>query len=222
MNKKTWIILGIILGIVVVASVVIYFILSPEAPVLVDTYKPKTNIICIDAGHGGSDPGAISGDREEKMDTLAIALRVAMYIEEAGYQPLLTRNDDSYIALGDRCAIANDAEAAYFVSIHRNSAEGGKGTEVWISSKKTAAEKNLAQKVLEGLDKVGIQANRGVKAGTQASSDSDYAVNRNTEMPSCIIELGFINNEEDNRLLDKHIDDYAKAIADAVIELMKK
>ena len=223
MNKKTWfIIIGIILGIALVSAVVIYFALSPEAPVLVDNYKPKTNIICIDAGHGGTDPGAVNGERYEKIDTFALALRVAAYIKEAGLEPLLTRSDDTYLSLGDRCAIANDADAAYFVSIHRNSAEGGKGTEVWISSQKTSAEKNLAQKILEGLNKVGIQANRGVKAGTQADANSDYAVNRNTEMPSCIIELGFIGNDEDNRLFDQHIDEYAKAIADSIIELMNK
>ena len=208
------------MGIIVAA--VIYFARSPEAPVLMDNYEPKTNIICIDAGHGGSDPGAVNGDRQEKIDTLALALRVASYIEKAGYTPLLTRSDDTYLSLGDRCAIANDADAAYFVSLHRNSAEGGKGTEVWISSQKTAPEKHLAQEILKALDEVGIQANRGVKAGTQGSSDGDYAVNRNTEMPSCIIELGFIGNDEDNRLLDKHIDDYAKAIADAIVKLMEK
>ena len=208
------------MGIIVAA--VIYFARSPEAPVLMDNYEPKTNIICIDAGHGGSDPGAVNGDRQEKIDTLALALRVASYIEKAGYTPLLTRSDDTYLSLGDRCAIANDADAAYFVSLHRNSAEGGKGTEVWISSQKTAPERHLAQEILKALDEVGIQSNRGVKAGTQGSSDGDYAVNRNTEMPSCIIELGFIGNDEDNRLLDKHIDDYAKAIADAIVKLMEK
>ena len=216
MNKKILLIIGIILVVGIIVAAVIYFARSPEAPVLMDNYEPKTNIICIDAGHGGSDPGAVNGDRQEKIDTLALALRVASYIEKAGYTPLLTRSDDTYLSLGDRCAIANDADAAYFVSLHRNSAEGGKGTEVWISSQKTA------QEILKALDEVGIQANRGVKAGTQGSSDGDYAVNRNTEMPSCIIELGFIGNDEDNRLLDKHIDDYAKAIADAIVKLMEK
>ena len=190
MNKKILLIIGIILVVGIIVAAVIYFARSPEAPVLMDNYEPKTNIICIDAGHGGSDPGAVNGDRQEKIDTLALALRVASYIEKAGYTPLLTRSDDTYLSLGDRCAIANDADAAYFVSLHRNSAEGGKGTEVWISSQKTAPEKHLAQDILKALDEVGIQANRGVKAGTQGSSDGDYAVNRNTEMPSCIIELG--------------------------------
>jgi len=222
MNKKILLIIGIILVVGIIVAAVIYFARSPEAPVLMDNYEPKTNIICIDAGHGGSDPGAVNGDRQEKIDTLALALRVASYIEKAGYTPLLTRSDDTYLSLGDRCAIANDADAAYFVSLHRNSAEGGKGTEVWISSQKTAPERHLAQEILKALDEVGIQANRGVKAGTQGSSDGDYAVNRNTEMPSCIIELGFIGNDEDNRLLDKHIDDYAKAIADAIVKLMEK
>ncbi len=222
MNKKILLIIGIILVVGIIVAAVIYFTRSPEAPVLMDNYEPKTNIICIDAGHGGSDPGAVNGDRQEKIDTLALALRVASYIEKAGYTPLLTRSDDTYLSLGDRCAIANDADAAYFVSLHRNSAEGGKGTEVWISSQKTAPERHLAQEILKALDEVGIQANRGVKAGTQGSSDGDYAVNRNTEMPSCIIELGFIGNDEDNRLLDKHIDDYAKAIADAIVKLMEK
>ena len=222
MNKKILLIIGIILVVGIIVAAVIYFARSPEAPVLMDNYEPKTNIICIDAGHGGSDPGAVNGDRQEKIDTLALALRVASYIEKAGYTPLLTRSDDTYLSLGDRCAIANDADAAYFVSLHRNSAEGGKGTEVWISSQKTAPERHLAQEILKALDEVGIQANRGVKAGTQGSSDGDYAVNRNTKMPSCIIELGFIGNDEDNRLLDKHIDDYAKAIADAIVKLMEK
>lgn len=222
MKKKVLLIVGIILGVGIIISGIIYFMRSPDAPVLVDNYVPKTNIICIDAGHGGSDPGAVSGDRQEKIDTFALALRVASYIEKAGYTPLLTRNDDSYLSLGDRCAIANDAQAAYFVSIHRNSAVDGKGTEVWISSEKTAAEKHLAQHILKALDEVGIQANRGVKAGMQGDSKGDYAVNRNTNMPSCIVELGFIGNDEDNRLLDKHIDDYAKAIADAIVKLMKR
>ena len=220
MNKKILLIIGIILVVGIIVAAVIYFARSPEAPVLMDNYEPKTNIICIDAGHGGSDPGAVNGDRQEKIDTLA--LRVASYIEKAGYTPLLTRSDDTYLSLGDRCAIANDADAAYFVSLHRNSAEGGKGTEVWISSQKTAPERHLAQEILKALDEVGVQANRGVKAGTQGSSDGDYAVNRNTKMPSYIIELGFIGNDEDNRLLDKHIDDYAKAIADAIVKLMEK
>lgn len=199
----------------------IYFALSPEAPVLRDSYTPKTDIICIDPGHGGSDPGAVNGDRQEKEDNLALALLVAEYIEQAGYKALLTREDDTYLTLGDRCEIANENDAAYFISLHRNSAEGGKGVEVWISSQKTAPERRLAQNIMDALDNVDVQKNRGVKAGTQASNDTDYAVNKNTHMPSCIVELGFITDAEDNRLLDKHMDEYARAIAQAIANMME-
>ena len=222
MNRKKVKIIIITAAVLALAALVgVYFVFSPEAPVLLDGYTPKTRIICIDPGHGGEDPGAVNGDRLEKDDNLTLALKVAEYIEQQGFTALLTRSDDRYLTLGDRCEIANDADAAYFVSLHRNSASGGKGTEVWIASGKTAPERKLAQKIMAALDDVGIQSNRGVKSGTQSSPDKDYAVNKNTKMPSCIVELGFITNDEDNRLLDEKLDEYARAIAYAITELMK-
>jgi N-acetylmuramoyl-L-alanine amidase len=219
MKKKTLIIISAALLALAAAAVGIYLALSPAAPVLRDNYTPKTDIICIDPGHGGDDPGAINGDRCEKDDNLALALLVAKYVEELGCTPLLTRGEDSYLTLGDRCEIANDAEAAYFVSLHRNSAaESAKGVEVWISSQKTAPERELAQNIMQALEEVEVQSSRGVKAGTQASPDNDYAVNKNTDMPSCIVELGFITNAEDNRLYDKYLDSYARAIAEAIAD----
>jgi len=223
MNKrKLWLILAVAAAALVLAVTCIYLLRSPESPVIYSDYTPKTDIICIDAGHGGSDGGATFGSRLEKDDNLALALLVAKYVEEAGYTPLLTRNGDKYLSLGERCEIANDRSAAYFISLHRNSAEGGRGVEVWIGSSVAPAEKKLAQKILTALQEVGVQSSRGVKAGTQASVDTDYAVNKNTEMPSCIVELGFMQNEEDNRLFDEHLDAYARAIARAVTSLMKK
>ena len=222
MNRKKVKIIIITAALLALAALVgVYFVFSPEAPVLLDGYTPKTRIICIDPGHGGEDPGAVNGDRLEKDDNLTLALKVAEYVEQQGFTALLTRSDDRYLTLGDRCEIANDADAAYFVSLHRNSASGGKGTEVWIASGKTAPERKLAQKIMAALDDVGIQSNRGVKSGTQSSPDKDYAVNKNTKMPSCIVELGFITNDEDNRLLDEKHDEYARAIACAITELMK-
>lgn len=221
-RKKLVIILICIFAALLAGAAGIYFVLNPSAPVLIDGYTPETKIICIDAGHGGSDPGAVNGERQEKDDNLTLALLVARELEALGYTPLLTRSDDSYLTLGDRCEIANEQNAAYFVSLHRNSAsESAKGVEVWISSKKTAAERKLAQKIMDALTEVGVQSERGVKAGTQASTESDYSVNKNTKMPSCIIELGFITNGEDNRLLDENMEEYASAIARAIAEVME-
>ena len=64
--------------------------------------------------------------------------------------------------------------------------------------------------------------NRGIKYGTISGQDSDYYVLKNTDMPSCLIELGFISNVQDNKLLDDNINSYAKAIADGIVETIEK
>lgn len=77
--------------------------------------------IVVDAGHGGHDPGAIGPSRiREKNVTLAIARRLAGKLREAGFEVVLTRKDDRYLALEERTALANTARGDLFVSIHAN------------------------------------------------------------------------------------------------------
>ena len=180
--------------------------------------------VCIDAGHGGDDPGATDPDgvRLEKDDCLAAALAVQAALAEAYPQieVLLTRSDDTFLELAERCALANDFRADLFLSIHRNSAEGSAhGVEVWIPADKPATDKRLAQDVLDGLRGVGISDDRGVKSGTAGNASGNYYVLGNTDMPGCLIELGFMTSAEDNALLDAHLGDYARAIADPVAGL---
>ena len=68
----------------------------------------------------------------------------------------------------------------------------------------------------QGLVSVGVQNNRGVRQGSQSGS-GDYYVLSHTTMPAILIEMGFIQDEEDNRLLDRNRRSYAEAIADAVV-----
>ena len=69
------------------------------------------------------------------------------------------------------------------------------------------------------LDNVGVQADRGVKFGyRENNSTGDYSVNRESEMPSCLVELGFMENEIDNQMFDQHLEQYAKAIATAIMD----
>ncbi|MEA4919478.1 MAG: N-acetylmuramoyl-L-alanine amidase [Clostridiaceae bacterium] len=176
--------------------------------------------VCLDPGHGLDDPGAKSSDglRLEKDDCLKLALAVKDKLSESWpeIEVVMTRDSDTYPTLEERCSIANDSDSDIFVSIHRNSADGASGTEVWIKSSKPEIDKDLAKKILAGLDSVGISSNRGVRNGTANNPESDYYVNKNTDMPSCLIELGFITSEKDNELFDKNFDDYAKAIAKAI------
>jgi N-acetylmuramoyl-L-alanine amidase len=96
-------------------------------------------IVLIDPGHGGSDPGApgVSGTSREKDLTLAMARELADLLEERGrVRVALTREDDRYLTLEQRAAIARYLPAAMFVSIHMDSAPNpqAKGATVYSLS----------------------------------------------------------------------------------------
>ncbi len=91
--------------------------------------------VVVDAGHGGHDPGAIGPRRvREKVVTLSIARRLARKLRSAGFEVVLTRADDRYLALEERTAIANTARADLFVSIHANAhpARNRNGVETYF------------------------------------------------------------------------------------------
>lgn len=183
--------------------------------------KDDELIVCIDAGHGGYDSGAVDNSRYEKDDNLKIAKLVNQYLEEKGIKTVMTRDNDTNVSLRQRCNIANNKEADIFVSIHRNSSEAGKGIEIWTSRSKNKDDLNLANSILNKLVETEIQENRGVKSGTAKGGFTDYYVLKNTKMPSCLVELGFISDDKDNELFDKNIESYVKAIADGIIEVIE-
>lgn len=178
-------------------------------------------VVCIDAGHGGDDVGATLDKRYEKDDTFGIAKLVKEYLKKQDVKVIMTRKKDKSVSLEERCKIANNKKADFFVSIHRNSAKTGNGIEIWCNSSKREEDTNLANTILEKLQNMEIQKNRGVKYGTINGENSDYYVLKNTNMPSCLIELGFITDEKDNQLLDSHKKEYAKAIADGIIQTIE-
>lgn len=180
--------------------------------------KSNKLIVCIDAGHGGSDVGAIYNDRYEKKDTLEVAKLVKKYLEEENIKVIMTRNEDKTIELKQRCNIANRKKANLFISIHRNSGDDGKGIELWVNNKKKKDDIELATNIINNLEKTEIQINRGIKYGTIKGEKTNYYVLGNTNMTSCLIELGFITNDKDNQLFEKNIEQYAKAIANGIIE----
>lgn len=180
--------------------------------------KSKKGIVCIDAGHGGIDVGANDENRYEKNDTLKVARLVREYLEEEDIKVIMTRTDDKTCTLQERCKIANKKKANLFVSLHRNSADTGNGIEIWINSKRSKKDINLATNIMKYIEKTKIQNDRGIKYGTIKGENTDYYVLNNTKMPSCLIELGFISDEEDNKLFDENIKNYAEAISKGIIE----
>ena len=159
--------------------------------------------VYLDPGHGGNDSGCVSGKRHESDDVLMMAKLVKKYLEQENVQVILTRNQ---------------ANADYFVSIHRNLNPLGCGVETWTRADYSKESNALAKAIQKRLVKVGVQQDRGVKHGTQESASSSYYVLRRTKMPGVLIELGFIDNQRDNQLLDKHKKGYAKAIAKGIIQ----
>lgn len=175
--------------------------------------------VCLDPGHGGTDPGCDYNGRIESEDNWALALAVKQEMESKGIEVVMTRNDnDTKVFLKDRVAIANASGADYFISLHRNKGDGY-GIETWMTATNdTTVTETLTNNVHNALVGVGVQRDRGVKTGTETGEGSDYYVIGNTTMPACLLEFGFINNEEDNRLFDANKQAYAQAITQAVLD----
>ena len=211
---------------------------SPDA-VPAAVQKPLT--ICIDAGHGGNDSGATDKSAEENADkkehkrlekddnlNLALAVRDAFHTKYPDVQIIMTRETDVYVELQERCDIANNANADFFISLHRNSSTTGSGVEIWINNDSMGDntwDKLMAEYIMDWLDKVGISERRGIHYGFREGDgnyeSNNYHVNRYTNMPSCLVEMGFMSSKADNRNFDDHLYEYADAIADAMIELLE-
>ena len=174
----------------------------------------KELLIVIDPGHGGWDNGASWEGRLEKDDNLRLGLAVGDQLAFMGIPVLMTRDTDVFVTLADRATMANEAGADLFVSLHRNSypeqTPSAMGVEnfIYLTAPKYPTEA-AARSVLDRVVSAGVQADRGVSRG-------DYYVLRKTTMPAMLLEMGFINNDEDNRLFDEKLTDYAIAIAEGI------
>lgn len=173
-------------------------------------------IVCIDAGHGGKDPGAEGGGVQEKDIALTVALKVGALLKDC--EVIYTRTEDVYVGLSERALIANRAKADLFVSIHCNSVddESAHGMEVYVYTARSAASTRAAHAIYDRLLPASGLRGRGVKA-------NDYAVLRETPMPAVLVELAFISNEFDRAKLTDSAwqDDAAQAIADGIIAALK-
>lgn len=206
---------------------------SSSAPVVTSSREPESSSqpqvklkVVVDAGHGGKDAGAINPNDEthfEKDDVLKLALLVEQRLKEKGVEVIMTRDEDVFVTLDNRCIIANEAKADLFVSIHRNLYDGeAQGVEIWVNNKRIEADTLLGQNIMDGLDAAGISRNRGVNFGFIGNPHVNYQVNRETDMPSCLIELGFMQDETDNELFEKNYEKYATAIADGIWKTAKE
>ena len=170
-------------------------------------------LIVLDAGHGGENPGATYQGRQEKDDALNLVLAIGAILEENGQKVYYTRTTDIYESPAQKAAEANQVGADYFVSIHRNSSPYPNqytGIESLVYNKYGLAAR-MAKNINAELEKVGF-ANQGI------TERPNLAVLRRTRMPAVLVEVGFINTDADNALLDGRFDDVANAIATGILE----
>lgn len=171
--------------------------------------------VYLDAGHGGFDNGATYQGRLEKDDNLRLALAVGNVLANKGVDVGFTRTTDIYQSPVEKADIANKAGANVFVSLHRNSSEQPNtyaGVESLIYDEGGIKQK-YAENINSKLEGVGFN-NIGI------SIRPNLAVLRKTQMPSLIVEVGFINTDSDNLLFDSKFDEIAQAIADGIMETM--
>lgn len=187
-------------------------------------FHPNTEglLVFLDAGHGGKDGGATATfdgvERLEKDDNLRLTMAVQRCLEAKGVRVEVSRFDDTFVELEDIAKKANKSGAQLFVSLHRNSAVTGNGVEIWVEKTAPKEDTKLAKAILDQINKVGISQNRGVRYGLASDSNQDYYVNKHTDMPSCLIEMGFVTSKDDNALLDEKLEQYAQAIANGIIK----
>ena len=182
--------------------------------------------IVIDAGHGGQDSGTQSLTKPplyEKHFALNTALRLNEYLQQMGYNTVMTRKRDVFIPLPDRSVLPDIVKADAFVSVHYNAAANRQATGIEVfyfrsktDQKRREASKSMACHVLEQLISRTSMPNRGVKHG-------NYHVVRETHVPAILVEGGFMSNNADlKRIKDpRYLDQVARAIAEGLDLHMK-
>lgn len=167
--------------------------------------------IVIDAGHGGTDYGAIRGEVNEKDIVLDVAKKVQKELTKLGHKVIMTRCTDDFISLQDRVEISSNENADIFVSIHVNSSVKPEieGIETHYYHPESMG---LAQSVHQALIS-------NLKPFDRGLFKSKFYVINHTEMPAILCEIGFISNDDERKLLvtEKRKQETAKAIVEGVL-----
>lgn len=169
----------------------------------------KGKIIALDAGHGGSDTGAIGPTGvTEKGVTLRVAKALQKLLQAEGATVLMTRTTDTEVSpkkanasdveeLQARCDVGNDGNADIFISMHMDSFNNStpSGTTGYYYTKGSKAGQRLAQYLSEGVVTALGTGNRGTKS-------CNFYVVKHTDMPATLVEMAFISNDKEEKLMN--------------------
>jgi N-acetylmuramoyl-L-alanine amidase len=212
-------------------------------------------VIVIDPGHGGIDPGTISGGVAEKDIVFDFAQVLRERLERsARYRVLMTRTEDKFVPLDDRVAFARRADAALFISLHANALAPGEGDArgaIVFTLSETASDQDAARlaerenrsDAIAGIDlsrapddiadilidlarretmAFSNQFARGLVAELRNATrlhrsphkSAGFRVLRAPDVPSVLVELGFVTSPADLKLMTS--DAWRQRVADAI------
>ena len=176
--------------------------------------------VVVDAGHGGADPGAVSGGLQEKDFTLDASLYMYERLQQLGIPAVLTRDSDENLSRTERLRRANEAfggsSNAILISNHIN-AGGGEGAEVIYALRNNST---LAQSILEEIGSEGqiMRKYYQRRLPEDPSKDYYYIIRETTPMQSLLVEYGFIDNANDRVKLQNDLLNYVEAVVRAIAQ----
>lgn len=192
----------------------------PQDPAVADEDEEHGVLVVVDPGHGGYDNGSnIDGIYEQEI-TLEIAFCLVDKLQELGYETLILREDnDTHLFPEERVEMAEKAKADIFVSIHLNTYDGQEkvsGMETWYCEKNPGGEE-LATMVQKAASKATGARDRGLKTSKQ------LIVIRDTTMPSCLVETGFLTDKAEREALmtKEYQEKVAAGIAQGIDEFVR-
>ena len=199
-----------------------------EVPVPVN-YGNYKNVVFLDPGHGGRDPGAVYNGLREKDLNMSIYRKLRSELEKLGYTVLTSRDSDVYVDyVTERSEMVNKTDADVFISIHFNATgvpgANRSGVETYIyepdedikprinkvahdDPTRLSESKRLADNIHNSVVSVAGANDRGVHG-------SNYAVLRETVKPAVLIELGYMDSPEYKKISD---DKYQNKLVEGIV-----
>ncbi|WP_237154015.1 N-acetylmuramoyl-L-alanine amidase [Oryzibacter oryziterrae] len=229
---------------------------SDRLPSPSDNSSRSKPLVIIDPGHGGIDAGTVAADGTMEKDVvLALAKRLRDHLEATGkVAVMLTREDDTFVALDDRVKFARDHVADLFISIHADSEHVGevRGATVYtlsdnasdreaaaLASKENASDSNAGLSPTQRTDEVNDILTDLTRRETKNFSvffanglvgdlssttrmiknphrSAGFRVLLAYDVPSVLLEIGYLSNEQDEKLLTS--DEWRSRMADAMTQ----
>lgn len=214
-SKRILVIMIVFLSMSIIGVIAAYlvkyggFSSSDPSSLPTETIQEKPPMVVIDPGHGGSDPGAMTKNINEKDLVLDISLEIERLLLQKNIDYYMIRTEDTFVSLEDRARIANEKKAGLFISIHNNSFTDPSQSGILTTyNPNSPIGKDIAKIMQSKIKKLGM-TNRDIMPRP------NLYVLRHTEMPALLLEIGFISNKKDLKLLTN--DGFNKKCAQQVV-----